>query len=80
MATLGEEFTEKEIQDMIAEADLNGDGLINFEGTNQSFKSDSASCLLQARFAPQKNCPIIALSYYPHHTKLVLTTFSLRSD
>ena len=32
MATLGEDFSSREIKDMIEEADLNGDGVISFEG------------------------------------------------
>ena len=32
MTSLGEKLTEEEISEMMREADLNGDGFINFEG------------------------------------------------
>ena len=32
MTSLGEKLTEEEVSEMMKEADLNGDGFINFEG------------------------------------------------
>ena len=32
MTSLGEKLTEEEVSEMMKEADLNGDGYINFEG------------------------------------------------
>lgn len=32
MTSLGEKLTEEEVSEMMREADLNGDGFINFEG------------------------------------------------
>lgn len=34
MTTLGEELTDAEVNSMMAEADLDGDGRIDFEGTS----------------------------------------------
>ena len=34
MANLGEKLTEKEVNDMLREADINGDGKIDFDGTS----------------------------------------------
>jgi len=34
MTSLGEKLTEEEVGEMMREADLNGDGFINFEGTD----------------------------------------------
>ena len=41
MTSLGEKLTEEELSEMMKEADLNGNGFIEFEGT-LSFKSQSA--------------------------------------
>ena len=39
MTNLGEKLTDEEVEDMIKEADLDGDGLVNYDGefffTNQ---------------------------------------------
>ena len=32
MANLGEKLTDEEVEDMIKEADLDGDGLVNYDG------------------------------------------------
>lgn len=32
MTNLGEKLSEEEVDDMIKEADLNGDGMVNYEG------------------------------------------------
>lgn len=32
MTNLGEKLTDEEVEDMIKEADLDGDGLVNYEG------------------------------------------------
>lgn len=34
MTNLGEKLTDEEVEDMIKEADLDGDGLVNYEGTD----------------------------------------------
>lgn len=41
MTSLGEKLTEEELSEMMKEADLNGNGFIEFEGT-LSIKSQSA--------------------------------------
>ena len=38
MTSLGEKLTEEEVSEMMREADLNGDGFINFEGNCVSAK------------------------------------------
>ena len=38
MTSLGEKLTEEEVSEMMREADLNGDGFINFEGNYVSVK------------------------------------------
>jgi Ca2+-binding EF-hand superfamily protein len=35
MRNLGEELTEYEVHEMIKEADLDGDGMVSFKGTNK---------------------------------------------
>ena len=37
MASLGEKLTDEEIDDMIIEADTDGDGQVNYEGKSQNF-------------------------------------------
>lgn len=34
MTNLGEKLSEEEVDDMIKEADLDGDGMVNYEGKN----------------------------------------------
>ena len=34
MTTLGEKLTNEEVEEMIKEADIDGDGTINYEGRN----------------------------------------------
>lgn len=34
MTSLGERLSEEEVDDMIKEADLDGDGQVNYEGSN----------------------------------------------
>lgn len=34
MTNLGEKLSEEEVDDMIKEADLDGDGMVNYEGNN----------------------------------------------
>ncbi len=36
MATLGEHLSEEEIREMITEADVDGDGRVNYEGNNNN--------------------------------------------
>ena len=50
MTSLGEKLTEEEVSEMMREADLNGDGFINFEGNHVSVKGVSS------RFGHLKTC------------------------
>lgn len=36
MTNLGEKLSEEEVDDMIKEADLDGDGMVNYHGKNNS--------------------------------------------
>lgn len=38
MMNLGEKLTEEEVDDMIKEADMNGDGMVNYDGKKIKFK------------------------------------------
>lgn len=37
MTNLGERLSEEEVDDMIREADLDGDGMVNYDGKNTLF-------------------------------------------
>ncbi|CAL1280357.1 unnamed protein product [Larinioides sclopetarius] len=39
MTNLGEKLTDEEVEDMIKEADLDGDGLVNYDGQYLSLSS-----------------------------------------
>ena len=38
MTNLGEKLTDDEVDEMIREADLDGDGMVNYEGTTLSLR------------------------------------------
>lgn len=37
MTNLGEKLSDEEVDDMIKEADMDGDGMVNYNGINQYF-------------------------------------------
>lgn len=39
MTNLGEKLTEEEVEDMIKEADMDGDGMVNYDGKSRMFAS-----------------------------------------
>ena len=57
MTSLGEKLTEEEVSEMMREADLNGDGFINFEGNHVSVTGVSS------RFAHLKMFSLIFFKF-----------------
>ena len=51
MTSLGEKLTEEEVSEMMREADLNGDGFINFEGNYVSVKGVMSRFLHLEKFS-----------------------------
>uniref|UniRef100_T1K1M3 EF-hand domain-containing protein n=1 Tax=Tetranychus urticae TaxID=32264 RepID=T1K1M3_TETUR len=45
MTNLGEKLTDEEVEDMIKEADLDGDGLVNYDGKKKSSFNQNHSIL-----------------------------------
>ena len=45
MTNLGEKLTDDEVDDMIREADLDGDGMVNYEGEEMSVTTTSVRML-----------------------------------
>lgn len=45
MTSLGERLSEEEVDDMIKEADLDGDGMVNYEGKCTSLQRQRLSIL-----------------------------------
>lgn len=43
MTNLGEKLTEEEVDEMIREADIDGDGQVNYEGTQTILRKDPVS-------------------------------------
>jgi Ca2+-binding EF-hand superfamily protein len=44
MTNLGEKLSDEEVDDMIREADLDGDGMVNYEGTRQCHSTSEVYC------------------------------------
>ena len=51
MKSLGEHLTDEEVQQMIQEADKDGDGMVNYEGTCNHIICVRAQALNQVKFA-----------------------------
>ena len=51
MKSLGEHLTDEEVQQMIQEADKDGDGMVNYEGTCNHIICVRAQNLNQVKFA-----------------------------
>lgn len=51
MTNLGEKLSEEEVDDMIKEADLDGDGMVNYEGMpkNYDWESDGSWDFLRCK-------------------------------
>lgn len=58
MTNLGEKLSQSEVDDMIKEADLDGDGMVNYNGKNiiEIVSSISESFKFCNSFATQINC------------------------
>lgn len=56
MTNLGEKLTEEEVEDMIKEADMDGDGMINYDGKAFNFFhfTDHKRPFCQKKYFPRK--------------------------
>lgn len=50
MTNLGERLSEEEVDDMIKEADMDGDGMVNYDGELKNGFSQQQCCLVDSKY------------------------------
>lgn len=64
MTSLGERLSEEEVDDMIKEADLDGDGQVNYEGGSYDLFISSIRTILVQKYLPG-SCAVVLLKLFP---------------